>query len=79
MIQISNSNLIVTISQEGGALTSIRDAASGREFLWQGDPAYWTARPPTCSPLWGGCIRRPIPCTAKPTPWKSTALCAMPR
>ena len=34
MIQISNSNLIVTISQEGGALTSIRDAASGREFLW---------------------------------------------
>ena len=53
MIQISNSNLIVTISQEGGALTSIRDAASGREFLWQGDPAYWTGQAPNLFPFVG--------------------------
>lgn len=42
MIQISNQHLIVTMTQEGGTLTSIRDAKTGREYLWQGDPAYWT-------------------------------------
>ena len=37
MIQISNQHLIVTMTQEGGTLTSIRDAKTGREYLWQGD------------------------------------------
>ena len=44
MIQISNQHLIVTMTQEGGTLTSIRDAKTGREYLWQGDPAYWTGQ-----------------------------------
>ena len=53
MIQISNQHLIVTMTQEGGTLTSIRDAKTGREYLWQGDPAYWTGQAPNLFPFVG--------------------------
>lgn len=42
MISISNPYMTVALSSEGGSLTSIRNAQTGREYLWQGDPAYWT-------------------------------------
>ena len=66
MIQISNQHLIVTMTQEGGTLTSIRDAKTGREYLWQGDPAYWTGRLPICSRLWEGCMRKPTHSVGRP-------------
>ena len=40
MISISNPYMTVALSPEGGSLTSIRNAQTGREYLWQGDPAY---------------------------------------
>lgn len=53
MIQIANPLFSVTISQEGGTLTSIRDQKTGREYLWQGDPAYWTGQAPNLFPFVG--------------------------
>ena len=40
---IKNKFLSVTVAAKGAELQSIRDA-SGTEYLWQGDPAYWSGR-----------------------------------
>lgn len=53
MTQIANEHLIVTISPEGGTLTSVKDAKTGREYLWQGDPAYWGGQAPNLFPFVG--------------------------
>ena len=52
MITIKNDFLTVAISTLGGELQSIRDA-SGREYLWQGDPAFWGKRAPNLFPYTG--------------------------
>ena len=51
MISISNPYMTVALSPEGGSLTSIRNAQTGREYLWQGDPAYWTGQAPNLFPF----------------------------
>ena len=52
MITIKNEFLTVQISTLGGELQSIRDA-SGREYLWQGYPAFWGKRAPNLFPYTG--------------------------
>ncbi len=46
---ISNQHLIVRIAPLGAQLWSIMDT-EGTEYLWQGDPAYWTDRAPNLFP-----------------------------
>lgn len=46
---ISSRQLAVTISSHGAELLSIR-GANGVEYLWQGDPAYWTSHAPNIFP-----------------------------
>ena len=53
MTKITNDYLEVTVSPEGATLTSIRDAKTGQEYLWQGDPAYWTGQAPNLFPFVG--------------------------
>lgn len=53
MTQIANEKLIVTVNPIGGTLTSIRDAVTGQEYLWQGDPAYWKGQAPNLFPFVG--------------------------
>ncbi|MBG9983535.1 aldose 1-epimerase family protein [Aerococcaceae bacterium DSM 111022] len=50
MVTISNDHLVVEISLEGAELTSIKDAETGHEFLWQGDPAFWGRHAPVLFP-----------------------------
>lgn len=51
--KISSGLLTVEAKTAGGSLTSIKDA-NGTEYLWQGDPAYWTGQAPNCFPMCGG-------------------------
>ncbi len=53
MVTIKNDSLTVEISEVGAELQSIKDS-SGREWLWQGDPQFWTGRAPICFPICGG-------------------------
>ncbi len=46
---IQNTELAVTVAEDGAELQSIRDAA-GTEYLWNGDPAYWPDRAPNLFP-----------------------------
>ncbi|WP_304262818.1 aldose 1-epimerase family protein [Kallipyga massiliensis] len=46
---ISNHILSVSVSDRGAELMSIKDA-QGKEFLWQGDPKFWSGRAPNLFP-----------------------------
>ena len=52
MQTIRNHAMTVTVDELGAQLMSIT-AADGTEYLWNGDPAYWTGRAPILFPYVG--------------------------
>ncbi len=52
---IQNEKVIVTISDKGAELQSVRLKEDNTEYLWQGDSTYWGRRAPISIPY-----RRPI-------------------
>lgn len=52
VIELKNEQLTVQFSKLGGALTSIKDK-DGMEYLWQGDPEYWSGQAPVLFPICG--------------------------
>lgn len=52
LVSIKNDVLTVEISTLGGELMSVK-TADGTEYLWQGDPAYWTGRAYNLFPIVG--------------------------
>ena len=40
MVELKNEQLSIVVSEKGAELQSIKDA-NGKEYLWQGDPAFW--------------------------------------
>ncbi len=49
---LKNNDLCVQFSTLGGALTSIKDK-EGTEYLWQGNPEYWSGQAPVLFPICG--------------------------
>ena len=52
MIEIKSDELQVQFQTFGGALSSIKDN-DGVEYLWQGDPTYWSGQAPVLFPICG--------------------------
>lgn len=52
MIRIASDRLTAEISPLGAELQSLRDT-SRRDYLWDGDPAWWTGRAPILFPIVG--------------------------
>lgn len=52
MIHTLQGDISISVTTAGGALTSIK-AADGTEYLWQGDPAYWSGQAPLLFPIVG--------------------------
>lgn len=50
---LQSGSLRVTMADAGAELMSIVDIASGKEYLWHGDPAYWGRRSPVLFPIVG--------------------------
>ena len=50
---IENEYLSVSAETLGAQLSSIRSKRTGTEYLWQGDPAYWTGRAYNLFPIVG--------------------------
>ncbi len=46
---IKSNNLSVTVAWRGAELQSMQ-SSDGTEYLWQGDPAYWTSHAPNIFP-----------------------------
>jgi galactose mutarotase-like enzyme len=51
MIQIKSDQLVITISEKGAELQSIK--SNGLEYLWQADPKYWSKHSPVLFPIIG--------------------------
>lgn len=49
---LENEFLVVKVSTTGAALTSIKNR-EGLEYLWQGDPTYWSSQAPLLFPICG--------------------------
>lgn len=52
MIYTLTGDIAVAVTTDGGALTSLQ-SADGTEYLWQGDPAYWSGQAPLLFPIVG--------------------------
>ena len=52
MIELKSDQLYVQFQTLGGALSSIKDN-DGVEYLWQGDPTYWSGQAPVLFPICG--------------------------
>ena len=66
---LSNDSISIKVSTAGGSFTSIE--AGGREYLWQGDPAFWGKHAPILFPIVGS-LRNNMATSAAGT-------CEMPR
>lgn len=51
-LRIGSDRLTAEISPDGAELVRLADAA-GRDYLWDGDPAFWTGRAPILFPIVG--------------------------
>lgn len=55
---LSNNHLTIKMKIAGGELTSIVNNKTGKEYLWQADPAFWKRHSPVLFPivgsLWNG-------------------------
>lgn len=51
MYQIANEELILEVTEQGAEMKSLKDRASGREYLWCGDAKYWKRTAPVLFPL----------------------------
>ncbi|RFS27027.1 aldose 1-epimerase family protein [Chitinophaga silvatica] len=54
MIQLTNERLSVEIAKQGAELQSIRRTDWEIDYLWNGDPAFWSKRSPVLFPIVGG-------------------------
>lgn len=50
---LENDKLKIEISSHGAELFSVKRKADSREYLWQGDPAFWGRRSPVLFPVVG--------------------------
>lgn len=53
MITIQSEELIVTISELGAEIVSIKDKQSDQEYIWQADPKFWNRHAPILFPIIG--------------------------
>lgn len=54
LFQISNDKITIQIDSMGAELRSLKDVATGREYMWNADPKYWKRTSPVLFPLVGG-------------------------
>ena len=53
MKTVSNQELTIRVSEHGAELSSIVANATGKEYLWQADPAFWKRHSPVLFPIVG--------------------------
>ena len=50
---LKNDELAVKISSRGAEIRSVLDNETGREYMWQADPAFWGWTSPVLFPIVG--------------------------
>ena len=53
LFQIGNDKLTIQVDSMGAELKSLKKIATGEEFMWEGNPAFWKRTSPVLFPLVG--------------------------
>ena len=53
LFQISNDKITIQVDSMGAELKSLKDVATGREYMWHADPQYWKRTSPVLFPIVG--------------------------
>ena len=51
MFEIQNDLVYLAVDTKGSEIASFKDKKSGIEYMWQGDPKFWSGRNPTLFPM----------------------------
>ncbi len=51
IVTIKNDFLTVSVKTFGAELTSVKDNQTGKEYIWQGNPAFWEGQCPVLFPI----------------------------
>ena len=51
--KMENDLVSAVIDEHASEIHSFKDKATGIEYMWQGDPAFWAGRNPTLFPMVG--------------------------
>ena len=54
LFQISNDRIMIQVNSMGAELSSLKDVATGTEYMWNADPTYWKRTSPVLFPIVGG-------------------------
>lgn len=52
-MKLENERYVVTFTTKGGEIESFTDKQTGIQYMWQGDPEFWSGKNPTLFPLVG--------------------------
>lgn len=52
---LKNGQIQIMVRSRGAELRSLKDTETGREYMWQADPAFWGRTSPILFPIVGGC------------------------
>ena len=53
-IKLEKGNFSASISLQGAELKSLYEKSTGTEFIWSGNPAWWSGSAPVLFPIVGG-------------------------
>jgi hypothetical protein len=51
--RLENEVLSIGVKSSGSELCSIKNILTGTEYIWQGDPTFWTSHAPNLFPIIG--------------------------
>ena len=54
LFQISNDKITIQVDSMGAELKSLKDVATGREYMWHADSQYWKRTSPVLFRWWAG-------------------------
>lgn len=54
LFQIGNEQITIQVDSMGAEMKSLKKTATGVEYMWEGNPAYWGRTSPVLFPLVGG-------------------------
>ena len=56
VVHIDNGTIRAVIHHKGAELQSLYNSDTGLEYIWEGDPAFWSGRSPVLFPIVGALI-----------------------
>lgn len=57
-MKLENERYVVTFTTKGGEIESFTDKQTGIQYMWQGDPAFWSGKNPTLFPIVGNTLSK---------------------